>query len=204
MSSFLAYERVSTQQQDLESQRQALEHYAQAKGITIKRFYGDICGFPYTRRPQWDEVVRELKRGKTSGLLVFRVDRLGRNAREASFFIEDLRNRGLELVSIHESFDTTTAIGRAMLEIILVLNQLEREQISEATKQRLQAAKAAGKRLGRPTLSRHKRKRIQEMATQGLTPWQIHKATTYSVGSCYRYSPNLQKTPPHPDVGDGE
>ena len=67
-------------------------------------------------------MVLELKKGRAQGLLVFRVDRLGRNAREASFFIEDLRNRRIALISIHESFDTSTAIGRGILEIIFVLN----------------------------------------------------------------------------------
>ncbi len=113
---------------------------------------------------------------------------LGRNAHESSFFIEELRKRGVTLVSVHESFDTSTAIGRATLEIILVLNQLEREQISEATRQGLQAPKEAGKRIGRPTLSTCKRNRIEELATQGLTPWQIHRATGYSVAARYKYT----------------
>lgn len=104
-------------------------------------------------------------------LIVLGWTRLGRNAREASFFIEDLRRRDIDLGSIHESFDTSTAIGRAMLEIILVLNQLERKQIREAAKQRLQAARAAGKRLGRPALSEHKGNRIGELAAEGLSPW---------------------------------
>ncbi len=186
--SYFAYERVSTGGQDLENQRVALEAYANAKRITVKRFYGDVCGYPYTKRPQWQAMAKELKAGKATGLIVFRVDRLGRNAREASFFIEDLRNRGIDLISLHESFDTSTAIGRAMLEIILVLNQLEREQISEATKQRLQAARAAGKRLGRPVLSAYKRRRIGELAARGMSPWKIHQQTGYSVDACYKYA----------------
>ena len=191
MTNMFAYERVSTSHQDLAIQRAALERYAEVKGITIKRFFGDVCGWPYAKRPGFEEMRKLLARPRpgADGVLVFRVDRLGRNARDASFFIEDLtQRRGLSLVSLHESFDTTTAIGRAMLEIVLVLNQLEREQISEATKQRLAAAKAAGKRLGRPPLSRHKQRRIEELAGQGMTPWQIHKATGYSVDSCYKYA----------------
>jgi len=74
-----------------------------------------------------------------------------------------------------------------MMEIILVLNQLEREQISEATKQRLQAARAAGKKLGRPALSAHKRRRILQLASKGMSPWKIHQATGYSVAACYKY-----------------
>lgn len=196
MTTVYAYERVSTGHQDLQNQRVVLEKWADAKGLTIKAFYGDVCGYPYTRRPQFDEVSRLLKRSRpgVDGILVFRIDRLGRTARDASFFIEDLtKRRGLQLFSVHESFDTTTAIGRAMLEIILVLNQLEREQISEATKQQLAAARAAGKRLGRPPLSRHKRRRIEDLAGQGLTPWQIHRASGYSVAACYKYRAPSEK-----------
>jgi site-specific DNA recombinase len=59
-----------------------------------------------------------------------------------------LDNKGIRVLSVNESFDTSTAIGRAMRELIYVFAQLEREQISEATTQRLAALKLAGKHLG--------------------------------------------------------
>lgn len=195
MSYFFGYERVSTSGQDLENQRVALTKYAEAKGLSLRRVFGDVCGFPYRNRPQWEAMCKELRAGKAEGLLVFRLDRLGRNAREASFFIEQLRNEGIALVSVHESFDTGTAIGRAMLEIVLVLNQLEREGISEAAKQRVAAARLAGKRIGRPKVSAYKQKRILDLADQGLTTWAIHRATGYAVGTVAKYREPLQKTP---------
>ncbi len=185
---FFAYERVSTHRQDLDNQRVVLEKYAEAKRFTVKRFYGDVSGYPYAKRPQWDDMVGALKKGKAEGLLVFRVDRLGRTARDCSFFLEDLRSRGVALVSVHESFDTTTAMGRAMLEIILVLNQLEREQISEATKQRLAAAKAAGKRIGRPPISPYKRRRIRHLRAKGWGVNRIAKELGVGSGTVRKYT----------------
>ena len=153
-SRYLAYERVSTDRQDLTAQRAALTKFAESKGMEILEFFGDVAGYPYKNRPGFDAMMDRLRRPRpgVDGVLVFRIDRLGRNARETSLTIEWLtQNRGIALTSMHESIDTATPIGRAMLEIILVLAQLEREQISEATRHRLQAKRAAGERLGRPS-----------------------------------------------------
>ena len=69
---------------------------------------------------------------------------------------EELEKKGIEIHSINENLDTSTAMGRAFREIILIFAQLERENISEATKQRLEALKNLGKTLGRPKGSKDK------------------------------------------------
>jgi len=87
---------------------------------------------------------------KYSGVVTFRFDRLGRNAVEAVRFFEEMENKGISIFSLNENLDTSTAIGRAVRDIIVRLAQLERESIAEATRHRLQALKALGKTLGRP------------------------------------------------------
>ena len=77
--------------------------------------------------------------------MVFRLDRLGRNSRALALLIDELENKGIKVLSVNESFDTSTAMERAMRELIYVFAQLEREQISEATTQRSAAVKLAGK-----------------------------------------------------------
>ena len=87
---------------------------------------------------------------KYGGVVTFRFDRLGRKAVEAVRFFEEMENKGILIFSLNENLDTSTAIGRAVRDIIVRLAQLERESIAEATKQRLNALKNMGKKLGRP------------------------------------------------------
>ncbi len=179
-----AYERVSTDNQDLATQRRVLTKYAEAKGFEIVEFFDDIAGYPYKNRPAFDAMMARLRetRVPVEGVLVFRIDRLGRNARETSLTIEWLtQNRGLALTSVHESIDTSTPIGRAMLEIILVLAQLEREQISEATRQRLKAKQDAGETLGRPRASMYTVRKIRKLNRDGLSKRAIRRETGYGM-----------------------
>ena len=188
-SRYVAYERVSTHRQDLRAQQTALTKFAEAKGIEIVEFFGDVAGYPYKHRPGFDTMMERLRRPgpAVDGLLVFRIDRLGRNARETSLNIEWLtQNRGIELTSMHESIDTSSAIGRAMLEIILVLAQLEREQISEATRQRLQAKKDAGEKLGRPRASAYRERKIRRLAAEGHSKRSIRRMTGYGMSLIQR------------------
>jgi DNA invertase Pin-like site-specific DNA recombinase len=64
---------------------------------------------------------------KYDGVVVFRLDRLGRNSRELALLIDELKNKGIKVLSVNESFDTSRAMGRAMRELIFVFAQLERE-----------------------------------------------------------------------------
>lgn len=72
---------------------------------------------------------------------------------------DSLSSRGVNVISVSEGLDPTTPIGKAMMTILVALAELERTNISEATKQRLQALKNMGKKLGRPKGSKDKNKR---------------------------------------------
>jgi DNA invertase Pin-like site-specific DNA recombinase len=74
-------------------------------------------------------------------------------------FFSEMENRKVEVMSVNENLDTSTAIGRAVRDIILRMAQLERENISEATQQRLKALKDSGKPIGRPRGSKDSKAR---------------------------------------------
>ena len=145
------YVRVSTEGQELNQQIQACTRFCEYKQFEIERIYKDVgSGKDYFKRLQYNEMIEDLRSLKYQGVVVFRFDRLGRSASEAVKFFEEMENKGIEIYSLNENLDTSTAIGRAIRDIIVRLAQLERESISEATKQRLQALKNMGKKLGRP------------------------------------------------------
>lgn len=92
-------------------------------------------------------------------IVVFRLDRAWRSSRQFIMDFDSLSSRGVNVISVSEGLDPTTPIGKAMMTILVALAELERTNISEATKQRLQALKNMGKKLGRPKGSKDKNKR---------------------------------------------
>jgi len=145
------YCRVSTDKQELSQQIESCRKFCEYKGFDIGKTYTDIgSGKDYFSRPGYNEMLQDLRKMKYQAIVSFRFDRLGRNAMEAVRFFEEMERKGISIFSLNENLDTTTAIGRAVRDIIVRLAQLERESIAEATKQRLNALRNMGKKLGRP------------------------------------------------------
>ncbi len=157
---YAIYTRVSTDQQQLEQQIESCKKFCEFKGFKNYDVFFDIgSGKDFFKRPGLEKLIQKCRNYEYNGIILFRFDRFGRNARECAMLFEELENRGIEIYSIHENFDTSTPIGRAIRDIILRLAQLERENISEATKQRLEALRNLGKKLGRPKGSKDKKPR---------------------------------------------
>lgn len=154
------YARVSTDKQELDQQIDACKNFCKFKNFEVLDVYSDIgSGKDYFNRPNFNILREKLKEKQYEGLVVFRFDRLGRDMVESIRFFDEMEKVGIEIFSLNESIDTSTAIGRAIRDFIIRLAQLERENISESTKQRLQAKKDAGFKLGRPTGSKDKKLR---------------------------------------------
>lgn len=179
------YARVSTAGQELDHQIQACKRYCDYKALEYSDvdIYTDIGSGAKFTRPQYLKMIKCLRSGFYDGVVVQRLDRLGRRARDLSLIIDELEDRGIKVLSVQENFDTSTAIGRAMRSIILIMAGLERENISEATKQRLDTLKAAGKQLGRPKISRKKKEEVQLLHIQGMNYRQIKDKTRLSIGT---------------------
>lgn len=152
------YIRVSTEGQELEQQKQACIKYCEIKG------WDGYEVIPETQsagkfRPIFRNLIEEAKKGKYSHLILFRIDRGWRNSREFIMDFDTLQARGINIISVMEGLDPTVPMGKAMLTILVALAELERANISKATKDRLQALKNLGKTLGRPKGSKDKDKR---------------------------------------------
>lgn len=165
------YCRVSTEEQELQQQILACQKFCEYKKLDYDT-YSEIGSGNKSDRPTYQELLKKLRSQQYQGLVLFRFDRLGRNAREIVTIFEELENKGIQVYSLNENIDTTNPIGRAIRDIICRLAQLERENLSEATKHRLQALKNMGKKLGRPTGSKdHK----QRKKTGYFQRWQKNK-----------------------------
>ena len=180
------YCRVSTTKQELEHQEAACRRLCDYKQFEVARVYSEKISSSKDR-PVYLECIHDLRQGLYDGVVVFRIDRLGRNAHELILLLDEFKSKGIKVYSINENLDTDTAIGQAMVDFICILANLERSQIGEATKQRLQSLKADGVRLGQKPLSDFQVKKIKELRSSGLScravagQMQVSSKTVYNV-----------------------
>jgi putative invertase/resolvase len=144
--------------------------------------------------PGLDQTLAELGEGDT--LVVWRLDRLGRSLPHLVATIDNLTKRGVNLRSLHEAIDTTTPTGRLMVHLIASLAAFERELTIERTIAGLEAAKARGASLGRPTVWTPQRAEAAEaLLTAGATVTEVAQALNVSRATVYRHA-NPPKTVP--------
>lgn len=132
------YIRVSTQEQasegySIDEQKERLTKYAEAQNWTIYRVYSDP-GFSggSLERPGLRSLILDVNAGKVNKVVVYKLDRLSRSQKDTLYLIEDVfLPASVDFVSMTENFDTGTPLGRAMIGILSVFAQLEREQIKE-------------------------------------------------------------------------
>ncbi|WP_282803662.1 recombinase family protein [Secundilactobacillus kimchicus] len=131
------YVRVSTSAQaddgySIDEQIDKLQKYCDVKDWGIFQVYKDP-GYSgsNTNRPALNLLVEDAKQHKFDTVLVYKLDRLSRSQKDTLYLIEDVFNRyGIAFISLNENFDTSTAFGKAMIGILSVFAQLEREQIT--------------------------------------------------------------------------
>ena len=138
------YARVSTAEQKLDLQQDALTKAGCTKIYTDRGVSGAT-----TDRPGWRKVLKALKTGDV--LVVYSLSRATRSLADLTALVNELQARGVGFQSLTEKIDTTTAMGRGMLNILGALNQMERELTLERISAGLAAARARGVRFGRPS-----------------------------------------------------
>ncbi len=149
------YARVSTEDQakegfSLASQLEKLRSYCKARGWDIVGEYiDDGYSGRNTNRPAYRKMMEDMS--KWDVLLVMKMDRIHRNSKNFMLMMEELRKKGKEFVSMTESLDTSTAMGRFVMDIIQRIAQLESEQIGERVYDGMrQKAKQGAGMLGSP------------------------------------------------------
>lgn len=143
-STLVGYARVSTADQDPALQRDALE----AAGCI--RIFEDYCSGAKADRPQLAAALDFLRAGDV--LVVWRLDRLGRNLGHLLDLTADLEARGIGFRSLTEHIDTTNAVGQLIFHVFGALAEFERNLLIERTKAGMAAARARGRVGGRPTV----------------------------------------------------
>src|SRR5436309_5328786 len=138
----IGYARVSTQDQTLNLQKDALEK------IGCSKIFTDTASGAQTERKGLEEALTYVRAGDS--LVVWKLDRLGRSLKHLIETITKLNNRKIGFQSITEHIDTTTSGGKLVFHIFGALAEFERDIIKDRTKAGLSAARARGRLGGRP------------------------------------------------------
>jgi DNA invertase Pin-like site-specific DNA recombinase len=180
----IGYARVSTNEQTLDLQKDALEK------IGCTKIFSDVVSGAKAERKGLEEALEYVRAGDT--LVVWRLDRLGRSLKHLIETITRLNNRKIGFKSITENIDTTTSGGKLIFHIFGALAEFERDIIRERTNAGLTAARARGRLGGRPkaqTLNTPKKVVLAQSLydNKNNTIEEICKTLHISRATLYRY-----------------
>lgn len=178
MSAILGYARVSTNGQDLESQRQRLK-----KAGALKLFEDVISGKIF-KRPGLEELIAYARPNDL--LCVVRLDRLGRSLKELLETVEYLKKNNIGLMSLEEKIDTSSAAGELVFHVFGAIAHFERRLISERTKDGIEAARLRGKKPGRPGLNQDTLDSAIKLVESGVSPTNTARQLHIGRSTLYR------------------
>jgi DNA invertase Pin-like site-specific DNA recombinase len=172
------YLRVSTEHQKPDLQADGMRRYAARAKLAIVARYLDVAiSGRKEGRPQLQALMRAARNHEFDCVLVWKFDRFARSVTHLLRALEEFEHLGIRFISVQDQIDTQSPIGRAMFTIIGAMAELESSLISERVKAGMAAARARGRRLGRPTTPPRFVDRIEEFArSTDMSIGQIQQA----------------------------
>lgn len=182
-----AYVRVSTPDQHPEAQLQEVRAYAARRNVELVEYVDHGISGRKDRRQALDALMKSCRAREVSAVVVVRLDRLARSLVHMAKLGEEMDSLGIELVSLREGIDTSTATGRAMFGMCGVFAQLEADLIRDRTIAGLAAAKRRGAVLGRKAaLSQRDRRRAARLRQTGHSLRDIAGQLGVGVATVHR------------------
>lgn len=189
------YGRVSTAEQSTQMQLDELRAYCQRRQWEIAEEFTDtgISGSKESR-PALNRLLAGARRRNFDAVLVYRYDRFARSLRQLVNALSEFDALGIHFVSLHEGVDTSTPNGRLVFGIFASIAEFERELIRGRVRSGLAAARARGKRLGRPRVIVDG-SRITALRAEGLSWAKIANQLGIGEGTAYRLAQASSKNP---------
>ena len=180
MKNFIfGYARVSTEQQNLDRQLDMLQKYG------VDFIYNEKMTGTKRNRPELEKLLERLTEGDT--VVVESLSRLGRRTKDLIWLMETFNTKGVHLVLLKESIDTTTSTGKLLFTLMSAIAQFERDVIADRTREGLNSARARGRKGGRPRTDSEKlRKAIKLYNTQQYSLAEIEDMTGVKRSTLYR------------------
>ena len=191
----IGYARVSTEDQNLTLQTDALEKAG------CERLFTDQMSGTRADRPGLREALSHLRAGDT--LVVWKLDRLGRGVKGLVDLVAELEGRKVHFQSLTDQIDTSTPAGRFFFHVMASLAQMERELIVERTRAGLEAARRQGRVGGRKRLmTESKVEAARQLMGSGTPPREVAKLFGVSVPTLYRWLPAASQNSAGPEQAD--
>jgi len=182
----IGYARVSTQEQNLSLQVDAL------KNVGCEKIYEDQISGSKSEREGLRAAFENLRSDDT--FVVWKLDRLGRSLKHLITLVNQLEERGVHFKSITDSIDTSTAAGKFFFHVMASLAEMERELIKERTKAGLEAARLKGRIGGRKrAMTNSKIASAKKLLKAGALAKDVAADLNISVATLYRYIPAAQQ-----------
>lgn len=173
------YARVSTEQQNLDRQIDALKRYG------VDTVYMEKMTGTKRERPELNNMLERITQGDT--VVVESLSRLGRSTKDLIELTELFRSKGVHLVSLKESIDTSTSTGKLLFTLMSAIAQFERDCIADRTKEGLKAARARGRKGGRPRTNPDAvKKAVKLYGTKQYSIKEIEELTGVKKATLYR------------------
>ena len=184
------YARVSTTNgQTPENQLAELRRAAKRMGWNVVEEYVDhgISGAKgRDKRPAYDALCKAATRKEFDVVMAWSVDRLGRSLQDLVQFLVELHAKGVDLYLDRQGVDTTTPGGKALFQMMGVFAEFERAMIRERVNAGLTRARAQGKRLGRPRITKTKENRIRALLEGGMGMNRVARTIGCGVSAVQR------------------
>ena len=176
------YARVSTEQQNLDRQLDALRKYG------CDTIYNEKMTGTKRDRPELAKILDRMTEGDT--VVIESLSRLGRSTKDLIELTELFQSKGVHLVSLKESIDTSTSTGKLLFTLMSAIAQFERDVIADRTREGLKSARARGRTGGRPrTDADAVRKAIKLYNTRQYSIREIEELTGVKKSTLYRNLP---------------
>ena len=184
----VGYVRVSTNDQNTDLQRNALD----SAGCEL--IFEDKISGKTSDRPGLKKLIKSLSSGDT--LVVWKLDRLGRSMRHLVVLVEELRQKSVNFLSLTDSIDTSTPMGRFFFHIMGALAEMERELIVERTRAGLAVARANGRIGGRrPKLTAEQWAQAGRLLAAGESRKRVSIIYDVGISTLYKRFPAQSKSP---------
>src|SRR5699024_2127772 len=185
----IGYIRVSTKEQSLEVQEQAIKEYAKSINDDYV-IYSEKESGGKSDRKELRNALKAVQKGNK--FVVYKLDRLARSTKQLFDILETLKEKAVEFISIRDNIDTTTSTGKAMFGMLAVFAEFERDIIRERTRAGLESARKRGRTGGRPKIDDKKKRHIISLFNEGHSATDIAKE--YSIGRSTVYKILNEKT----------
>ena len=173
------YARVSTETQNLDRQLDALKRYG------VDYLYNEKMTGTKRERPELTKILDRMTEGDT--VVIESLSRLGRSTRDLIELVELFQSKGVNLISLKESIDTSTPTGKLLFTLMGAIAQFERDVIADRTREGLKSARARGRTGGRPRANDAQVKKAVKMYnTHQYSIREIHEMTGIKKDTLYR------------------